>query len=115
MRSLSRQVNSKLTMTERGNVSQSTDPEQELHAWDFTQGAYAPARAAQPYNSPMPSTPDVLIIGGGIIGLTSAYYLAKAGLRVELIEKGELGKEASWAGAGILPTGNPGPGRDADR
>lgn len=55
----------------------------------------------------MPSSPDVLILGGGIIGLTSAYFLAKAGLKVELIEKGEPGKEASWAGAGIIPPGNP--------
>ncbi|MFO0849179.1 MAG: FAD-dependent oxidoreductase [Gemmataceae bacterium] len=55
----------------------------------------------------MGSHPDVLVIGGGIIGLTSAYFLAKAGLSVEVIDKGEMGKEASWAGAGIIPPGNP--------
>src|SRR5262245_39127619 len=55
----------------------------------------------------MAPVPDVLVIGGGIIGLTSAYFLAKAGLRVEVVEKGEPGKEASWAGAGIIPPGNP--------
>ncbi len=55
----------------------------------------------------MRNTPDVLIIGGGIIGLTAAYVLAKAGLRVEVVDQGELGKEASWAGAGIIPPGNP--------
>ena len=51
----------------------------------------------------MAKHPDVLILGGGIIGLTSAYFLAKAGLRVQLIERQEFGREASWAGAGILP------------
>lgn len=64
------------------------------------------------YNEGMAKIPDVLVLGGGIIGLTSAYYLAKAGLRVEVIDRGEMGREASWAGAGILPpagrsAGNP--------
>jgi glycine oxidase len=51
--------------------------------------------------------PDVAIIGGGIIGLTSAYFLARAGASVEVYDRGDFGKEASWAGAGILPPGNP--------
>ncbi len=50
---------------------------------------------------------DVLVVGGGIIGLTSAYFLANAGVKVTLIDRQEFGKEASWAGAGILPPGNP--------
>ena len=55
----------------------------------------------------MAKHPDVAIVGGGIIGLTSAYFLAKEGLAVEVFDRGEFGKEASWAGAGILPPGNP--------
>ena len=51
----------------------------------------------------MRTNPDVLVIGGGVIGLTSAYLLAKSGLTVEVVDKGEMGREASWAGAGILP------------
>ena len=51
--------------------------------------------------------PDVLIIGGGVIGLSCAYFLAEAGLKVELVERQALGREASWAGAGIIPPGNP--------
>jgi glycine oxidase len=46
---------------------------------------------------------DVIILGGGVIGLTTAYFLAKEGVSVVVCEKGRLGMEASWAGAGILP------------
>src|ERR1700716_258738 len=55
----------------------------------------------------MTKHPDVLIIGGGVIGLTTAYFLAREGVRVEVVDKGDFGQEASWAGAGILPPGNP--------
>lgn len=48
-------------------------------------------------------TTDAIVIGGGVIGLSIAYQLANDGLSVRLLEKGEPGREASWAGAGILP------------
>lgn len=51
--------------------------------------------------------PDVLIVGGGVIGLTTAWYLAGEGARVALVEQGETGRQASWAGAGILQPGDP--------
>jgi glycine oxidase len=51
--------------------------------------------------------PDVLIVGGGVIGLTTAYFLAKQNISVEVLDKSDLGAEASWAGAGIIPPGNP--------
>ena len=54
----------------------------------------------------MAKLPDVLVLGGGIIGLTTAYFSAKAGLRVEVVDRQQLGREASWAGAGILPPFN---------
>ncbi len=46
---------------------------------------------------------DILIIGGGVIGLSIAYELAQAQRQVRLIDRGRVGREASWAGAGILP------------
>lgn len=47
-------------------------------------------------------TPDFLIIGGGVIGCATALELAAAGARVTLLERGRLGSESSWAGAGLL-------------
>jgi glycine oxidase len=45
---------------------------------------------------------DILVIGGGIIGLLTARQLVDAGAQVTLVEMGETGREASWAGGGIL-------------
>jgi len=47
---------------------------------------------------------DVLIIGGGVIGLSLAWDLARRGRSVRVIDRGQPGREASWAGAGILPS-----------
>ena len=44
----------------------------------------------------------ILVIGGGVIGLLTARELAEAGAQVTLIERGETGRESSWAGGGIL-------------
>jgi len=41
-----------------------------------------------------------------VVGLSTAYELAAAGLSVRLVERGRTGREASWAGAGILPPGS---------
>lgn len=46
---------------------------------------------------------DVIILGGGVIGLTTAYFLAKEANSVIVCDQGKTGMESSWAGAGILP------------
>lgn len=51
---------------------------------------------------------DCLVIGGGVIGLTTAWRLAQLGFSVRVCDRGTPGREASWAGAGILPPGHPG-------
>lgn len=51
---------------------------------------------------PVRAQPDVVIIGAGVIGLMTARELALAGCRVTLLERGETGQEASWAGGGIV-------------
>ncbi len=44
-----------------------------------------------------------LVIGGGVIGLSIAWRLAREGRRVRLLERDRVGRATSWAGAGILP------------
>src|SRR5688572_33457220 len=43
----------------------------------------------------LPSSVDVAVIGGGIIGCSAAYYLARAGVSVAVFEKGRIGGEQS--------------------
>jgi glycine oxidase len=50
----------------------------------------------------MIKSPDITIIGGGVIGLLTARELFNAGATVTVIEKKHLGQESSWAGGGIL-------------
>lgn len=45
---------------------------------------------------------DVVVIGGGIVGLITAWFLAREGTRVVLLEAGDLGAQASGANAGSL-------------
>jgi D-amino-acid dehydrogenase len=45
---------------------------------------------------------DVLVIGGGAIGVCSAYYLAEQGLRVSVVEQGEIASGCSGANAGLI-------------
>jgi glycine/D-amino acid oxidase-like deaminating enzyme len=48
--------------------------------------------------------PEVVIIGGGIIGCSCAYYLSRAGVKVHLVEKGPIGSGASKAGMSHVVT-----------
>ncbi len=50
---------------------------------------------------------DVLVIGGGIVGTAIAERLARDGLSVTLAERGAIGREASWAAAGLLTPVHP--------
>jgi len=48
---------------------------------------------------------DVLVIGGGAVGLSLAWELARRGARVTVVDRREMGQEASWAAAGMIPVG----------
>jgi glycine/D-amino acid oxidase-like deaminating enzyme len=49
----------------------------------------------------------VVVLGAGVIGVTSAWYLAKAGLEVELVDRQALpGLETSFANGGQLTAGS---------
>lgn len=49
---------------------------------------------------------DVLVVGGGIAGVSSAYHLKKAGYNVALIEAEEIGSAATGASSGVLYYGS---------
>jgi len=55
----------------------------------------------------MSASPDVVVVGGGVIGLSCAWRLAQEGLAVTLLERGFCGREASWSAVGVLSPGNP--------
>lgn len=50
----------------------------------------------------MPAGKRILIVGGGIIGLSLGWELARQGCAVRICERGKTGREASWAAAGML-------------
>ena len=45
---------------------------------------------------------EVLIVGGGIIGLACAYYLMRAGRQVRIIEQNQIGSGASHGNCGLI-------------
>src|SRR4051812_29157188 len=50
----------------------------------------------------LPSTADVVVIGGGIVGTSAAFHLAEAGVSVVLVERGQLaGGSTSKAAGGV--------------
>ncbi|MFN8525248.1 MAG: FAD-dependent oxidoreductase [Chloroflexota bacterium] len=59
----------------------------------------------------MVSGKHVVVIGGGAAGCAAAYYLARAGARVTLVERERIGSQASgWSAGGVNPiSGVPAP------
>ena len=55
-----------------------------------------------PLPSPVRASPDVVVIGGGVMGLSVAAHLAENGRRVVLLERDELGAGASVWNSGIV-------------
>ena len=59
-------------------------------------------------------TKNIMIIGGGIVGLSSAYFLSKEGHQVTVIDMGDITSGASFVNAGyitpshIIPLASPG-------
>ena len=45
---------------------------------------------------------DVILLGAGVSGLSAGLELARRGVRVTLLDRGALGGESTWAGAGIV-------------
>jgi glycine/D-amino acid oxidase-like deaminating enzyme len=51
---------------------------------------------------------DVLVIGAGVLGCAALYHLARRGVDVALVERGDLNREASGSNAGTLHVQMPG-------
>src|SRR5205823_2371157 len=47
-------------------------------------------------------SPDVIVVGAGAIGTSIAYQLAKAGVKVMIFERGQVGRGATRASAGMI-------------
>jgi D-amino-acid dehydrogenase len=54
----------------------------------------------------LPQQTEILIIGGGVIGVCAAYYLAEQGRPVTLVEKDDLGAGSSYGNVGWIATGH---------
>ena len=53
------------------------------------------------------SDPRVVVVGGGVIGVSCAYYLARGGADVVLLEREQVGAGASSGNAGTVSAGHP--------
>jgi D-amino-acid dehydrogenase len=53
------------------------------------------------------SAPKVVVVGGGVIGISCAYYLARGGARVVVLERERIGAGASEGNAGTVSPGHP--------
>lgn len=60
----------------------------------------------------IPKEAEIVIIGGGVVGSAIAYFLSKAGRDVVLIERGDIGGEASVANGAFVWTSTRRPGID---
>jgi len=81
-----------------------------------------PVPSLDSLRAPLPAETDVAIVGGGIAGAALAFYLARAGVEVVLVDRGELNREASGTNAGsfhlqlaIHQLSGAGTGADRDR
>jgi len=52
--------------------------------------------------SNLPASSKVVIIGGGIVGCSTAYHLAKLGVEVTLLEQNKLTSGSTWHAAGLV-------------
>jgi len=48
-----------------------------------------------------------VVVGGGVVGVCCAYFLAKRGARVTVLERDQIGKAASFGNAGSIAPGHP--------
>ena len=49
----------------------------------------------------------VVVVGGGVVGVCCAYFLARGGAAVTVLERDEIGRGASYGNAGLISPGHP--------
>jgi glycine/D-amino acid oxidase-like deaminating enzyme len=67
--------------------------------WQARHGLYPAAPA------PLPAAADVVVVGGGVVGVATAYWLARRGLRPLLLEADTVASGASGRNAGLVLAG----------
>ena len=55
------------------------------------------------------SAVDTVVVGGGIVGVCTAYHLARRGRQVTLLDKLELTSGSTWHAAGLITAYHPSP------
>ncbi|WP_406002697.1 NAD(P)/FAD-dependent oxidoreductase [Streptomyces sp. NBC_00829] len=63
---------------------------------------------------PRGKSPDVVVIGAGVIGAACAYYAARSGLTVTVIDRGPVAGGTTGAGEGNLLVSDKGPGPELE-
>src|SRR5258708_20600082 len=60
-----------------------------------------------PLSTDLPSAVDTAVIGGGLLGASTCYWLAKAGVRVALLERTAIAAGATGRNGGVISIGPP--------
>ncbi|MDP2469799.1 MAG: FAD-dependent oxidoreductase [Candidatus Palauibacterales bacterium] len=58
-------------------------------------------------SGPRGSELQVVVVGGGVVGVCCAYFLARRGASVTVLERDEIGRGASYGNAGLISPGHP--------
>ncbi|MFL5801924.1 MAG: NAD(P)/FAD-dependent oxidoreductase [Roseiflexaceae bacterium] len=90
-------------MATKHSVSPPGDPHESRSYWQATTAPLAPDPPE------LPTTADIAVIGGGLLGISTAYWLARAGASVALIEAGALAAGATGRNGGFMVAGTADP------
>src|SRR4051795_7366989 len=76
--------------------------------------AMTPAYRIPARRGELPATADVVVVGAGVVGAACAYFAARAGLRVAVLDRGPVAGGTTGAGEGNLLVSDKSPGPELD-